>query len=137
MAELEALVREHPYREQMWGSLMLALYRGGRQADALDAYRRVRELLREDLGLEPGGELRRLETAVLNHDPALGAPLTPLDGRSRGMRRSPVRYARCRDGVSVAYQVAGEGPIDILAIPGFVSHLDIWWNAPPTAWSAG
>ena len=114
----------------MWGSLMVALYRSGRQADALDAYERARELLLEDLGLEPGGELRRLQLAVLNHDPVLGAPLTPLDGRSTGIRRSPVRYARCGDGVSVAYQVAGEGPIDILAIPGFVSHLDIWWNAP-------
>jgi pimeloyl-ACP methyl ester carboxylesterase len=41
-----------------------------------------------------------------------------------------VRYARCADGVSIAFQVAGDGPIDILAIPGFVSHLDIWWNAP-------
>ena len=75
--ELEALVGEHPYREKMWGSLMVALYRSGRQADALDAYRRVRHLLLEDLGLEPGGELRRLEMAVLNHDPVLGAPLTP------------------------------------------------------------
>lgn len=44
--------------------------------------------------------------------------------------RSPVRYARSSDGVSVAYQVAGDGPVDILAIPGFVTHLDIWWNAP-------
>ncbi len=129
-AELEALVREHPYREKLWGSLMVALYRSGRQADALDAYQRVRELLLDELGLEPGGELRRLETAVLNHDPLLGTPLTPVDGRSNGMHRSPVRYARCDDGVSVAYQVAGEGPIDILAVPGFVSHLDIWWNAP-------
>ena len=70
--ELEALVREHPYREKLWGSLMLALYRSGRQADALDAYQRVRELLLEELGLEPGGELRRIEAAVLNHDPVLG-----------------------------------------------------------------
>jgi DNA-binding SARP family transcriptional activator/pimeloyl-ACP methyl ester carboxylesterase len=130
VSELEALVREHPYREKLWGSLMLALYGSGRQADALDAYQRARELLLEELGLEPGGELRRLETAILNHDPVLGTPVTPIDGRSTGMRRSPVRYARCPDGVSVAYQVAGDGPIDILAIPGFVSHLDIWWNAP-------
>jgi len=133
VAELESLVREHPYREKLWGSLMVALYRSGRQADALDAYQRVRELLLEELGLEPGGELRRIEAAILNHDPTFGttlAPLAPVDGRGTGMHRSPVQYARCADGVSVAYQVAGDGPIDILAIPGFVSHLDIWWNAP-------
>jgi DNA-binding SARP family transcriptional activator/pimeloyl-ACP methyl ester carboxylesterase len=130
VSELEALVREHPYREKLWGSLMVALYGSGRQADALDAYQRVRDVLLEELGLEPGGELRRLEAANLNHDPSIGAPPTPIDGSSTSMRRSPVRYARCADGVNVAYQVAGDGPIDILAIPGFVSHLDIWWNAP-------
>ena len=126
--ELEGLVLEHPYRERLWGSLMVALYRSGRQADALDAYRRVRALLLEELGLEPGGELRRLEAAVLAQDPALGAPAAPTDPAT--VRPSPVRYARCADGVSIAYQVAGDGPVDILAIPGFVSHLDIWWNAP-------
>lgn len=130
VSELEALIREHPYREKLWGSLMVALYRSGRQADALDAYQRVRSLLLEELGLEPGGELRRIEASILNHDAGLGFPMAPVDGRSNGMRRSPVQYARCADGVSIAYQVAGDGPFDILAIPGFVSHLDIWWNAP-------
>lgn len=127
--ELEGLVLEHPYRERLWGALMTALYRSGRQADALDAYRRVRALLLEELGLEPGGELRRLEASVLGQDPALGAPATPAEPVSV-VRPSPVRYARCADGASIAYQVAGSGPVDILAIPGFVSHLDIWWNAP-------
>jgi pimeloyl-ACP methyl ester carboxylesterase len=90
----------------------------------------VRELLLEELGLEPGGVLRRLEAAILTQDPALDAPRARVGDPSAGMRRSPVRYARCPDGVSIAYQTAGDGPVDILAIPGFVSHLDIWWNAP-------
>src|SRR5262245_48009251 len=75
--ELEALVAEHPYRARLHAHLMLALYRDGRQADALDAYRRARTVLVEELGLEPGPELQRLETGVLNQDPALNAAERP------------------------------------------------------------
>jgi DNA-binding SARP family transcriptional activator len=74
VGELESLVARHPLRERLWASLMLALYRAGRQADAVRAYQRARELLVEDLGLEPGAELRRLEAAVLAGDPSLDAP---------------------------------------------------------------
>jgi predicted ATPase/DNA-binding SARP family transcriptional activator len=63
--ELEALVGEHPYRERLWGQWMLALYRGGRQSDALRAYRQVRRLLVDELGIEPGVALRDLEDAIL------------------------------------------------------------------------
>jgi class 3 adenylate cyclase/DNA-binding SARP family transcriptional activator len=69
--ELEQLVAEQPLRERLWHHLMLALYRSGRQADALRAYQSVRNRLGDELGLEPGPELRALEQAVLNHDPAL------------------------------------------------------------------
>ena len=71
VAELEALVAEHPLRERMCGQLMLALYRSARQADALAAYQTARTMLSGELGLEPGEELRRLEQAILRHDPAL------------------------------------------------------------------
>ena len=60
-AEIEALVGEHPFRERLWEQWMLTLYRSGRQADALRAYQRVRRLLGDELGIEPGDSLRRLE----------------------------------------------------------------------------
>jgi DNA-binding SARP family transcriptional activator len=65
IGELEGLVAEYPVRERLWRLLVLALYRCGRQADALAAYRRAREMLAEELGIEPGEELRALEQAVL------------------------------------------------------------------------
>jgi DNA-binding SARP family transcriptional activator len=77
LPELEALVKEHPLRERPRELLMVALYRSGRQADALDLYRRTRELYVEELGIEPGPALQELERAVLRQDPALRAPLRP------------------------------------------------------------
>ena len=64
-----------PLRERRWGQLMVALYRCGRQSDALRTYRQARRLLAEELAVEPGPELRRLEAAVLAHDPTLVAPV--------------------------------------------------------------
>ncbi len=72
--ELERLVAEHPLRERLWWLLMLGLYRGGRQADALAAYRRARAMLAQELGLEPGEELRQLERSVLRHEVPPAAP---------------------------------------------------------------
>ena len=71
VGDLQRLVDEHPLRERLHGQLMLALYRSGRQADALAAYRRAREVLVAELGIEPGTELRALERAVLAQDPEL------------------------------------------------------------------
>jgi len=70
-AELEQLAAEHPLREQLHGQLILALYRSGRQADALTAYQRVRDLLADELGIDPGEPLRQLHASVLAQDPAL------------------------------------------------------------------
>ena len=71
VADLEVLVRTHPLRERLWEHLILALYRCGRQADALDAYARAQRMLAEELGLEPGSDLQRLQERILNHDVSL------------------------------------------------------------------
>ncbi len=98
---LERLVEEEPLHERHWARLMLALYRGGRQSDALRAYRRVSEILGEEVGLEPGPELYNLEERILLHDPSLelgssdaAASLTNLEravtsfvGREREIER--------------------------------------------------
>ena len=89
--ELEGLVREHPLREHLRGELMIALYRCGRQADALEVYRQGRRLLSDELGLEPGEELRRLEKAILEQDESLAAPEAPPSGRTVV---GPVRRSR-------------------------------------------
>jgi predicted ATPase/DNA-binding SARP family transcriptional activator len=73
-SEIEQLVEAHPFRERLRGQLMLALYRAGRQADALAAYREARAALVEQLGLEPGPALQRLEQAILAQDPLLDGP---------------------------------------------------------------
>jgi WD40 repeat protein/DNA-binding SARP family transcriptional activator len=74
IAQLEELIAEEPLRERLHAQRMLALYRAGRQSDALDAYRQARETLVEQIGVEPGPELQRLHAAVLAQDPSLDAP---------------------------------------------------------------
>jgi DNA-binding SARP family transcriptional activator len=77
IAELLTLLAEHPLRERLRAHLMLALYRAGRQAEALETMREGRKLLADELGIEPIPELRRLELMILSHDPALGAEQRP------------------------------------------------------------
>nr|WP_237162457.1 BTAD domain-containing putative transcriptional regulator [Mycolicibacterium fortuitum] len=74
IGDLEAAVADAPLRERRWGQLMLALYRAGRQGEALGAYRRARSLLADELGVDPGPELRRLEAAIVAQDPELDVP---------------------------------------------------------------
>ena len=77
VAEVEALVADHPLRERLRGQLMVALYRSGRQAEALEAYREARDTLVEQLGIDPSPELQRLEQAILRHDRELELELAP------------------------------------------------------------
>src|SRR3954469_5546898 len=78
VGDLEALVARHPLRERFRYQLMLALYRSGRQADALDAYRQARQELSDELGLEPSQSLKDLEAAILRQDPGLAAAADPV-----------------------------------------------------------
>jgi DNA-binding SARP family transcriptional activator len=90
LSELERLVEAHPFRERLVGQLMLALYRAGRQADALTVYRSARRRLTNELGLEPSAELRALERRILEQDatlePAAAAPAVPSPPRSTRAR---------------------------------------------------
>ena len=95
VGELQSLVAEHPLRERLRCQLMLALYRSGRQADALSAYRMAQRELSEGLGLEPGGELRTLEQAILCHDPSLDLP---SDGPAPPPREAPAQPVRRASG---------------------------------------
>lgn len=96
VGELDELVRAHPERERLRGQLMLALYRSGRQTEALDEYRRARATLVDELGIDPGPELQRLETSILRQDPALELPraAAPPSGEPpHGRRRWAIAVA--------------------------------------------
>ena len=87
VSTIRRTVDEQPFRERLWGQLMLALYRSGRQADALDTFQEARRVLGDELGLEPGPELRQLQEAILMQDPAI-APVAAAD-RRRGNLPAP------------------------------------------------
>jgi DNA-binding SARP family transcriptional activator/pimeloyl-ACP methyl ester carboxylesterase len=131
VGELEWLVTHHPYRESLRAQQMLALYRSGRQTDALLVYRETRRLLTEELGIEPSPELRELERRILTQDAELAAAGETSRSASpaTGTRRPPVRYARSAD-LNIAYQVSGAGPVDLVLVSGFISHLEKDWEDP-------
>jgi predicted ATPase/DNA-binding SARP family transcriptional activator len=83
LAEVQTLIAQHPFCERLWGSLVLALYRCDRQADALAASRQARRALADELGIDPGPALQQLERDVLRQDPSLAAPATPGQRRVR------------------------------------------------------
>jgi DNA-binding SARP family transcriptional activator/class 3 adenylate cyclase/tetratricopeptide (TPR) repeat protein len=103
--ELEGLVNEHPLRERLRALLMLALYRSGRQAEALAAYQEARRALVEELGIEPGKQLRDLHQAVLNQDPALDVPAEK--GRVREPEDAAVPSEADRGPEALARRVCG------------------------------
>ena len=115
IGELEALIDRNPFRERLRAQLMLALYRSDRQAEALEAYRRARRTLVEEVGVEPGEQLRSLERAVLAQDPALDAPLAanaasregpPSAEQPDGARPPPARRLRAAPAVGALLTVA-------------------------------
>jgi DNA-binding SARP family transcriptional activator/class 3 adenylate cyclase len=151
IGDLEAAARDNPLRERLWARWMLALYRCGRQAEALGAYQELRAHLGEELGITPSPEVVALEEAIVLQKPELDwAPPTPQPmgdeeaTRERASQRdargtSPVlamprtRYAQASDGVHIAYQVIGDGPFDLVEVGGFASHLEFAWEGPEYA----
>jgi DNA-binding SARP family transcriptional activator len=109
--ELERLVVATPYRERLRALLMLALYRSGRQADALAAYRSAREALVDDLGIEPGAELQELERAILRQDESLCAPAA-----ARAEPAPPATSRPVRKTVTILFAVLPETQRDPEAV---------------------
>ena len=151
IGDLEVAARDNPSRERLWARWMLALYRCGRQAEALGAYRELRVHLGEELGITPSPELVALEEAIVLQKPELDWVPTPpqpvaadaltRDGATHGdpLGSAPAvvvpktRYAKGSDGVHIAYQVSGDGPLDLVVVPGFISHIQVAWETPEYA----
>lgn len=134
LPELEQLGKLHPFDERVWALHALALYRGGRQVEALRTCRTVRHRLVEDIGVVPGPALRQLKSDLLAQRPELdfqagetGPAATATMAERVAM--PTVHYARSGDGTHLAYQVAGDGPLDLIVVPGLASHLETWWEA--------
>ena len=122
VGELEALIAEHPQRERLRGQLMLALYRSGRQTDALESYQQVRRILTEEFGLEPSAALKELQRAMLGHDPSLQPPrqleaeaaeagadgLDPFVGRERELRELRTGVGQAFGGRGCLFLISGE-----------------------------
>jgi hypothetical protein len=158
VSELEGLAGEHPLRESFQAKLMLALYRSGRQVEALRAYQAHREVLAGELGLDPPPELAELEGRILVHDEEL-RELEPGERRLRGYRLGE-RLGTGRDGTVYAARLPGVDrdiairvvPEDLANDPGFVRSFDAdarrvaalrhpavvalydWWREPGAAY---
>jgi len=135
VAETSALVAAHPFRERAWAQLMVALYRSGRQGEALERYRALRRLLHDELGVEPAPAVQKLHQLILGQRPE-------LDWTARGTgsvtsARSRVDLPETRyvqhAGVNLAYQVLGQGAVDLVFLPGYFSHLEVRWEQPRLA----
>jgi YVTN family beta-propeller protein len=126
-SEVEPLIAEHPLRERLRRLQMLALYRCGRQAEALDAYRKARETLVSEIGVEPGPELRELHEGILRQDPELGAPRTVSPVRRPEPREpapSPAAGSRAPGRTAKLAIVAALGVSVVLLVIGLTSSDD-------------
>src|SRR4051794_29465271 len=112
--ELQRLADDHPYRERLHELLMLALYRCGRQSDALAAYRRTRAQLVDELGIEPGPALRELHEAILRQDPGLDAPAAPPPPGAEAPAPAPHRRRRLTALAAVGALAGGVGLVALV-----------------------
>ncbi|SEQ90436.1 Transcriptional regulatory protein, C terminal [Lentzea xinjiangensis] len=142
VADLRAHLADHPWREKAWSLLALALYREGRQGDALDAVRAARHALAENLGVDPGAGLRALEADILAQSPRLTpAPAPPLVGRSAELAALEGAVPRSGLGLALVTGEAGAGKTALveafsaaLAARGWTA---VWARCPedaPVAW---
>ena len=138
---LQALVREYPLQEDLRRLLMLALYRAGRQADALAAYQDARTTLVADLGIDPGESLQRLEAAILAHDPTLDLEVVPPDV-PESVVRVPVTAGRTVRPIARRVRrahgwLAGVGAVVLVAVSVVVLLAHRGRSSPATVLSAG
>ena len=137
--ELEAEIARHPLRERFREQYMLALYRSGRQAEALASYQAFRRTLADSLGIEPSRSLKDLERRILRQEEDLGdsAPPSPAPAPRHGppgirAAEPDIRYARSGD-VRIAYQLVGKGAIDLMLVNGWVCTFQPAWENPKLA----
>lgn len=122
VSELEAQVRGHPLREGLRGQLMLALYRSGRQADALDAYQEARSTLVEQCGIEPSAALQRLQRGILSQDPALDEQMVPA---RRSVMAAALAGDRMRGLATLAGTLALRPPRELIIARAIVRGADL------------
>ena len=142
ISDLEATARQYPLRERLWAHWMLALYRCGRQADALRAYQGLRTHLAEELGITPSPELVALEEAIVLQKPELDwvAPTRPATGASieaaarvRDWQRITTTHYAKSDGVDIAFQALGVDSPDLLMFSSAVLPIDSMDEDPSLA----
>ena len=136
IGELEALCREHPLRERLWELLIIALYRDGRQAEALRAYTEIRDRLVDELGIDPGAALQELEARVLAQDPTLAATV-PARLRSAAGTGGSGKPARAVEQLHRAQCRAGTAQRDGAHLPTGDTGRPRWSGQDPTGGGGG
>jgi DNA-binding SARP family transcriptional activator/class 3 adenylate cyclase len=137
VGELETLIGQLPLRELLREMHMLALYRSGRHAEALASYQAFRQMIDDELGIEPSASLKDLHRRMLRQDPGLEAAHGPAPRKPRAPAAETaaigdIGFARSGD-VRIAYQLVGDGPLDLILVHGWVCTFQPAWENPKMA----